>query len=118
MRNLFIAAGMAVVVAACSREATTNAKEDVKHAARKVAGKVADAADDVSAPFGKGKDAVSQQQREKERFDQHWRELQSFRAQQAAQAAAQQQAAAAQQQQAAQQQAAAAAAEPQIQFVA
>lgn len=117
MRNLFIAAGMAVVVAACSREATTNAKNDVKHAASKVASKVADAADDVSAPFGKGKDTVSEQQREKERFDQHWRDLQSFRAQQAAQAAAQQQAAAAQQQQAAQQQAAAAA-EPQIQFVA
>lgn len=109
-----MAAAMVLIAAGCSREVATNAKDNVKHAASKVASKVADAADDVAVPFGKNNDAVNQQQREKERFDQHWRDLQSFRAQQAAQAAAQQQAAqqAAQQQQ--QQQQAAAA---QIQFV-
>ena len=119
MRNLFIAAGMALVVAACSREVATDAKDNVKHAASKVASKVADAADDVAAPFGKNNDAVNQQEREKERFDQRWRQLQSFRAQQAAQQQQQQQAAAqaAQQQQQQQQQQQAAASALNIQFV-
>jgi lipoprotein-anchoring transpeptidase ErfK/SrfK len=103
MSKRLIAATMVLVAAACSRE---TAKEKVHETATKVAKKVADAADDVSAPLGR-KEAVNQQQREKERFDQRWRELQSFRAQQAAEAAAQQ--AAAQQ--------AAAAAEPKINFV-
>src|ERR1044071_4894673 len=105
MRKSFIAATMVLVAAACSRE---TAKEKVHETATKVANKVADAADDVSAPFGRN-DTVDQQQREKERFDQRWRELQSFRAQQAAQAAAQQQAVAQAQQ--------AAASEPKINFV-
>ena len=86
---------MVMVAAACSRE---TAKQEVKQVAKKVA----DAADDVSAPFSR-KEVVDQQQREKERFDQRWRELQSFRAQQAAAA----QAAAAQK----------AASEPKINFV-
>jgi lipoprotein-anchoring transpeptidase ErfK/SrfK len=115
MRRTFIAAGMVLIAAACSREAAKDAKNDVKHAAAKVANKVADAADDVAAPFGKKNDAVDQRQREKERFDQHWRDLQSFRAQQ--EAAAAQQAAA--QKAASDQQAAAqkAAAEVKINFV-
>ena len=111
---------MALVVAACSREVATNAKDNVKHAASNVASKVADAADDVAAPFGKNSDAVNQQAREKERFDQHWRELQSFRAQQIAQEQQQQQAAAQaaqEQQQQQQQQQQAAASAPNIQFV-
>ena len=65
MRSSFIAAGMVLVAAACSREAATNAKDDVKHAASKVASKVADAADDVSAPFGR-REELNRQQREKE----------------------------------------------------
>jgi len=95
-----IAATMVLVAAACSRE---TAKERVHETATKVAKKVADTADDVSAPFSR-KEVIDQQAREKERFDQRWRELQSFRAQQAAQA----QAAAAQQ---------AAASAPKINFV-
>src|SRR6267378_5046925 len=42
--------------------------------------KARDLADDISAPLGKADDAAA---REKERFDQQWRQLQSFRAQQA-----------------------------------
>jgi lipoprotein-anchoring transpeptidase ErfK/SrfK len=103
MRKSFIAATMVLVAAACSRE---TAKEKVQQTATKVAKKVTDAADDISAPWSRNKEAVSQQQREKERFDQRWRELQSFRAQQ--QAAAQAAQAAAQQ---------AAASEPKINFV-
>src|SRR2546430_17558014 len=57
----------------------------------KVTTKVRDLADDISAPLGKADDRAA---REKERFDQQWRELQSFRAQQA-EAQRQQQAAAA-----------------------
>ena len=37
MRNLFIAAGMVLVAVACNQETATNAKNDVKHAATKVA---------------------------------------------------------------------------------
>src|SRR5438046_6501258 len=57
----------------------------------KVTTKVRDLADDISAPLGKADDVTA---REKERFDQQWRQLQSFRAQQA-EAQRQQQAAAA-----------------------
>ncbi len=57
----------------------------------KVTTKVRHLADDISAPLGKADDAAA---REKERFDQQWRQLQSFRAQQA-EAQRQQEAAAA-----------------------
>ncbi|HEX9162375.1 MAG TPA: peptidoglycan-binding domain-containing protein, partial [Thermoanaerobaculia bacterium] len=78
----FLAVAMAVaVLGACSRE-------QVQQKAKTVTAKVKDAADDVAVPFGgKRDDAAS---RERERFDQHWRQLVSFRAQQ--QAAAKQQA--------------------------
>ncbi len=46
----------------------------------RVTTKVREAADDISAPMGKADDAAA---REKQRFDQQWRQLQSFRAQQA-----------------------------------
>ena len=59
----------------------------------KVTAKVKDAGDDISAPLGKADDSAA---REKERFDQQWRQLQSFRAQQEAQRQQQQAAAAAQ----------------------
>jgi lipoprotein-anchoring transpeptidase ErfK/SrfK len=57
----------------------------------RVAAKVKQVAGDISAPLGKADDAAA---REKERFDQQWRQLQSFRAQQA-EAQRQEQAAAA-----------------------
>jgi lipoprotein-anchoring transpeptidase ErfK/SrfK len=90
-----------VVLTACSREQTQNAQEKVQKAKERVAD-----AFDVAAPVERKATPPAQtaQEREKERFDEQWRQLQSFRAQQAAQAAAQQQ----QAQQAAQQQAAAA----------
>src|SRR5712691_2926636 len=53
--------------------------------------KVKQISDDISTPMGKPDDRAA---REKERFDQQWRQLQSFRAQQA-EAQRQQQAAAA-----------------------
>src|SRR5258706_6486592 len=46
----------------------------------KVTTRVREVARDISAPLGKADDAAA---REKERFDQQWRQLQSFRAQQA-----------------------------------
>jgi lipoprotein-anchoring transpeptidase ErfK/SrfK len=71
-----------LLVAACSREqkeevaTTTTAVQKSETAAREV---------DVAVPIGtEGPEAA--QRREQERFDQQWRELQSFRAQQAAQA--------------------------------
>jgi lipoprotein-anchoring transpeptidase ErfK/SrfK len=57
----------------------------------RVTTKVKEIADDISTPMGKADDRAA---REKERFDQQWRQLQSFRAQQA-EAQRQQQAAAA-----------------------
>jgi lipoprotein-anchoring transpeptidase ErfK/SrfK len=57
----------------------------------RVTTKVKQIADDISTPMGKADDRAA---REKERFDQQWRQLQSFRAQQA-EAQRQQQAAAA-----------------------
>src|SRR5439155_3102223 len=83
------------ILAACS-------KQEAKEKTQKVAQKVQDAFD-VSAPMGKPEPPDAAQQRERERFDQQWRALQSFRAQQAA---AQQRAAQA-----------AAAAQPQLNFV-
>jgi lipoprotein-anchoring transpeptidase ErfK/SrfK len=57
----------------------------------RVTTKVKEVADDISTPMGRADDRAA---REKERFDQQWRQLQSFRAQQA-EAQRQQQAAAA-----------------------
>ncbi len=91
---------MLLLAAACTKE---EAKQKTQNAATKVAQKVHDAFD-VSAPMGKPESPQAAQDREKQRFDQQWRALQSFRAQQAAQAAAQRAAQAA-------------AAQPQIQFV-
>ena len=103
-----------VALAGCSREQT----QQVKEKAANVKERVADAFY-VETPIERKQVSAAQtaQEREKERFDQQWRDLQSFRAQQAVQAAAQQQAAqqAAQQQAAAQQAAAAVALN--VQFV-
>src|SRR5436305_153209 len=86
---------MALLIS-CNREQAHDTKTRAEHAATKAAQKVSDTFD-VSAPLGAKEPPPSQQEIERERFDQQWRQLQSFRAQQAAQAAAQQQQAAAQQ---------------------
>jgi lipoprotein-anchoring transpeptidase ErfK/SrfK len=100
MKKMMAAAAI-LLAAACSKEQAHNASESVKGTAKSVAQKVSDA---VTTPNYAPE--TSTQPREQQRFDQKWRDLQSFKAQQ--QAAAQQAAA----QQAAQQQAAA-----QLQFV-
>src|SRR5258708_6181066 len=86
-----------VLVVTCSREQAHDAKAKVEQKAKRVHD-----AFEADAPYGTdGPDAAKQ--REQERFDERWRQLQSFQAQQAAQVAPQQPAAAAQQQGAAQQ---------------
>lgn len=110
MRKLISIAMMAGFIA-CSKETTTRTVETVQEKTMKVTEKVADVFD-AAAPMGsrEKEDAAA---REQQRFDQQWRQLQSFNAQQQAAAAAQQQqAAAAQQQAAAQAQQTAAAATP------
>jgi hypothetical protein len=59
---------------ACSREQATNMKNTTTAAAGKVASKVRDAFD-VSVPLGTRDKA---EDRERQRFDQQWRRLQSF----------------------------------------
>lgn len=78
---------MLVVVAllgaiGCSKEKAVETKEKAKDAASDVAEKVKDAVD-VAVPLGERDDP---QARERERFNEEWRQLQTFRAQQAAQA--------------------------------
>src|SRR5213082_3775288 len=94
-RRVMVLAAAAILAAACSKEEAT---QKTQHAAAKVAQKVQDAFD-VSAPLGKPDGPEAAQQRERQRFDQQWRALQSFRAEQAARATQQQAAAAAQQMQ-------------------
>src|SRR4051794_7018304 len=92
-RRVAIFAAAALLLAACTKE---EAKQKTQNAASKVRQKVQDALD-VSAPLGKPDGPEVAQQRERERFDQQWRALQSFRAQQAAAAQRAAEAAAAQQ---------------------
>src|SRR5436309_15153398 len=82
-----------IVFFACTREQAHDTKTRAQNAATKAVQKVSDTLD-VSTPLGAKEPPPSQQDLERQRFDQQWRQLQSFRAQQAAQAAAQQQAAA------------------------
>ncbi|MEA2326743.1 MAG: hypothetical protein QOE68_1702 [Thermoanaerobaculia bacterium] len=102
MKGISILAIAALAAVACNREQAHETKTRAENAATKVVQKVSDTFD-VSTPLGGKEPPPTQQDLERQRFDQQWRQLQSFRAQQAAQAAAQQQQAAAQQ--AAQQQA-------------
>src|SRR5229473_7817591 len=106
-------------LAGCTREQVKQAADDAKQGAKDAAHSVSEA---FYADTPEGPEKTDTAARERQRFDEQWRQLQSFRALQAAQQqAAQQQAAreaaqnqAAQQQaaqQAAQQQQAAAAAE-------
>ncbi|HSP13170.1 MAG TPA: L,D-transpeptidase [Thermoanaerobaculia bacterium] len=100
MRKMFPVILAILLAAACSKQ---EAQQKTSNAVDKVTTKVQNLVDDVSAPMGKPENAAD---RESERFDARWRQLESFRAQQAAQLAAQQQ-----------QQAAAAAAAPPANFV-
>ena len=84
MRKLIAVAAIAAAVA-CSKEEAKQAKENVQEKASQVAEKVEDAID-VAVPLGEKDDPAA---REKERFDEQWRGLETFRAQQAAKAAAQ-----------------------------
>ena len=99
MKKLLVPAAALLFAFACSKEAKQNVTEKVTNAKDKVV----DAVDDVTTPFGRPDDPKA---REQERFDARWRQLQSFKAQQAKQA-----------QQQKQQQAVAAAKAQQIQFV-
>src|SRR3954451_6236899 len=96
MKRLSILAIAALAAVACTREQAHDTKTRAQNAATKAVQKVSDSLD-VSTPLGGKEPPPSQQELERQRFDQQWRQLQSFRAQQAAQAAAQQQQAAAQQ---------------------
>jgi lipoprotein-anchoring transpeptidase ErfK/SrfK len=89
MKTGLASAAVLALALACSREQAHQAKEKAKDAVQNVATK---AADEVGAPFGGPKD--DPKAREQQRFDEQWRQLQSFRDQQAA---AQQQAQQAQQ---------------------
>ncbi|HET7435577.1 MAG TPA: L,D-transpeptidase [Thermoanaerobaculia bacterium] len=106
-----LATGLMLAMAlACTKEKATEVKDNAKAAAHNVAEKARDAVD-AAVPIGDRDDAAA---RERERFDESWRNLESFRAQQAAQKKAEQAAQQkADQAQAAQQQAAA----QKIQFV-
>jgi Uncharacterized protein conserved in bacteria len=90
---------VALLLTACSQEQSTSSSTEQKNVVQKVTAKVRDTFD-VSTPMGKPDDpatlAAAQQQREKERFDQQWRQLQSFKAQEAAKAQAAQAATASQ----------------------
>lgn len=74
------------LAAACSREQATATKERVQQTAHNAKEKVAGAFDASTPTAGKDDPAA----REKERFDERWRQLQSFQQQQAQQQAAQQ----------------------------
>jgi lipoprotein-anchoring transpeptidase ErfK/SrfK len=83
--KIFAASLAAVVLfTACSQETRTTTTEVAKNTTEKVKEKVGDAFD-VAVPIGQREDPAA---REKERFDEQWRQLQSFRAQEAAKARA------------------------------
>jgi lipoprotein-anchoring transpeptidase ErfK/SrfK len=92
-RRVAVLTAAAILAAACSKETAKQTTQNVKKKVQDVF--------EVSAPMGRPDAPDVAQQRERERFDQQWRALQSFRAEQAAKQAAAQQLAA--QQQAAQQ---------------
>jgi lipoprotein-anchoring transpeptidase ErfK/SrfK len=78
-------AAIALFTFACSKQEVQQRAENTKE---NVSRTVSEAVDDVAAPFSREK--PDPKQLEKERFDERWRELQSFREQQAkAKAAAQ-----------------------------
>ena len=88
MRKFIAVAAIAAAVA-CSKQEAEVAKDNVQQTATNVAQKVEDAID-VAVPLGERDDPAA---REKERFNEEWRALETFRAQQAKNAAQQQPAA-------------------------
>lgn len=82
MKRLMSIALVAVLAAACSREKAAEVKEQAKETASNAASKVTDAIDDVSTPIGRN-EPPNPQERERARFDQRWRQLGSFKPQQA-----------------------------------
>lgn len=80
-RKTLVIVTMVAAALGCSKEQAT---VKAKTAAQTVKQKVADAVDDITAPMGRS-DQMTAQQREQARFDQQWRQLQSFKAQQAQQ---------------------------------
>ncbi len=82
MKIFASALAIAVLLTACSKESRTT--EVVQNATQNVKEKVQDVFD-VATPTGPREDPAA---REKERFDDRWRQLQSFRAQEAAKARA------------------------------
>ena len=83
----FIATAALVAAVACSKEEAKQAKENVQEKASEVAGKVDDAID-IAVPLGDRDDPAA---REKERFNEEWRRLEMFRAQEQMKRAAAQQ---------------------------
>ena len=71
--------------AGCTQEQTSETKKPTPSAAQK-----AQSTSDVSTPFAGNEPPLTPQEIERQRFDLQWRQLQSFRAQEAARAAAQQ----------------------------
>lgn len=95
----------ALLALGCNKEEAKQTATAAKDKANTVVEKVKDAVDDIRTPYGGPPD--DPKAREQQRFDEQWRQLQTFREQQAMQAAAQAQ----------QQQAAAQAAAAQLQIV-
>jgi hypothetical protein len=78
MKKVFPILMALALAAACSKQ---EAQQKTTNAVDKVTTKVQNLVDEVSAPIGKPENAAD---REKQRFDAQWRQLQSFRAQEAA----------------------------------
>ena len=74
MKTKIYAVALGILIAACSRE-------EVKEKASSVTEKVSSVVERVTVPDGPPDDPAA---REKERFDDRWRRLNSFREQQAA----------------------------------
>src|SRR5215213_9745198 len=94
-KQILAIAALLLAAAGCSKQEAKQAQDKVQTAASNVADKVEDAID-VAVPIN-GKDDPAA--REKERFNEEWRQLESLREAQAAQAKQQQQADAAKAQQ-------------------
>jgi lipoprotein-anchoring transpeptidase ErfK/SrfK len=95
MKRIAIIALAALSAMACRQEQAHDTTVRAHDAAKHVAQKVSDSLD-VSAPLGAKAPPMTPQQIQQARFDQQWRQLQSFRAAEAARVAAAQQQAAAQ----------------------
>ncbi|HEX9983782.1 MAG TPA: L,D-transpeptidase family protein [Thermoanaerobaculia bacterium] len=86
-KKTLLAVILSVAAAACSREEAKQTQEKAGAAVERAGAKVSDALDDVAVPVGQREDP---QQQEKERFDEQWRGLESFRGQAAPAAVPQQ----------------------------